>query len=77
MFHCYSYRKDEFLRHYHRRSNVETPDDQSEFGSRIRFETTVAQVNEVVCKILCHNLCVLVQSAYELGIEATFWQASA
>lgn len=27
----------------------------------------------VLCKILCHNLCCLIQSHYELGIEATFW----
>jgi hypothetical protein len=33
-----------------------------------------AMVNEALCKILCHNLCCLVQSAYELGITATFWQ---
>lgn len=29
----------------------------------------VAQVNEVLRKVLCHNLCVLIQSMYELGIE--------
>jgi transposase len=75
MYHYYMFRKDEFLRHYHRRSNVETTFHmiKSKFGSRIRSKTQVAQVNEVLCKILCHNLCVLVQSAYELGIEATFW----
>jgi hypothetical protein len=32
-------------------------------------------VNEMLCKVLCHNLCVLVQSLYELGIEAKFWQS--
>ena len=30
-------------------------------------------VNEALCKILCHNICCLIQSIYELGIEATFW----
>jgi hypothetical protein len=79
MFHYYMFRKDEFLRHYHRRSNVETTFHmiKAKFGSRIRSKTPVAQTNEVLCKILCHNLCVLVQSAYELGIEATFWQETA
>jgi hypothetical protein len=31
-----------------------------------------AQVNELLCKFLCHNLCVLIQSFYELGIEPEF-----
>jgi hypothetical protein len=31
-----------------------------------------AQANEVLCKVLCHNLCVLVQSMYELGVDVNF-----
>lgn len=75
MLSYYRYRRDDFLAHYHRRSNVETVFHmiKAKFGSRIRSKTEVAQVNEVLCKILCHNLCVLVQSIYELGIEAKFW----
>jgi transposase len=71
----YQYRRDDFLRAYHRRSNVESAFHmvKSKFGSAVRSKTEVAQVNEILCKILAHNLCVLVQSIYELGIEATFW----
>ena len=29
-------------------------------------------VNEALCKILCHNLCVLIQERHELGIDAEF-----
>jgi hypothetical protein len=29
--------------------------------------------NEVLCKFLCHNICVVHQSQIELGIEAGFW----
>ena len=79
MMHYYLYRRDDFLKHYHRRSNVETVFHmiKSKFGSRIRSMSDTAQVNEVLCKILCHNLCVLVQSVYELGIEAKFWNGAA
>ena len=29
--------------------------------------------NEVLCKVLCHNVCCLIQSVFELGIQAKFW----
>jgi len=30
-------------------------------------------VNEVLCKIICHNICCLIQEAHELGITTEFW----
>src|SRR2546423_3395588 len=42
-------------------------------GDRLRSKTRTAQINEALCKVLCHNLCCLIQSMYELGIEPTFW----
>jgi hypothetical protein len=41
----------------------------------VRSKMPVAQMNEVLCKVICHNLCVLVQSIYELDIAPTFWEA--
>jgi len=38
----------------------------------LRSKTPVAMVNEVLCKIICHNICVLIQEAHELGIDTTF-----
>ena len=75
MFHDYSLRRDEFLSHYHKRSNVETTISmiKAKFGDSLRSKTDTAMINEALCKILCHNLCCLVQSAYELGVTATFW----
>jgi hypothetical protein len=29
--------------------------------------------NEALAKVLCHNLCCLIRSTYELGVEAMFW----
>jgi hypothetical protein len=31
-------------------------------------------VNEVLCKIICHNICVLIQEAHELGIDPASWR---
>jgi hypothetical protein len=34
-------------------------------------------VNETLCKILCHNLVVLVHETTELGLNPVFWQNAA
>ena len=75
MWHFYNFNRDSFLQHYHKRSNVESTFSmiKMKFGASVRAKTPVAQVNEVLCKILCHNICVLIQSIYELGLEPTFW----
>jgi transposase len=75
MFHYYSFNKDEYLEHYHKRSNVESTFSmmKGKFGDSLRSKTDTAMVNESLCKILCHNVCCLIQSAYELGIEPLFW----
>jgi len=39
-----------------------------------RSKTPVATRNEVLCKIICHNICVLIQESQELGIEVDFQQ---
>ena len=76
MFHFYEYNRETFMRSYHKRSNVETTFSmiKTKFGERLRSKTHTAQVNEVLCKILCHNVCCLIQSIYELGVEPTFWE---
>ena len=33
----------------------------------------LALTNEALCKVLHHNVCCLIQAAYELGAGATFW----
>lgn len=73
-WHYYQFNRGVFLEHYHKRSNVETAFAmmKAKFGAAVRAKTPVAQVNEVLCKVLCHNICVLIQSWYELGIAAEF-----
>ena len=74
MYHYYNFNRSEFLAHYHKRSNMETTFAmiKAKFGGAVRSKTPMAQVNEVLVKILCHNICVLIQSVYELGIEPIF-----
>jgi hypothetical protein len=75
MFHLYNLNRDDYLNHYHKRSNVESTFSmiKAKFGDSLRSKTDTAMANEALCKVLCHNLCCLIQSAYELGVEATFW----
>ncbi|MGD0766762.1 MAG: transposase [Tepidisphaeraceae bacterium] len=70
-FHYFQFKKDEFLAHYHRRSNVESTVMmiKTKFGDAVRSKTEVAARNEVLCKLLCHNICCLISAMYELGIE--------
>lgn len=79
MWHYYSFNRDSFLSHYHRRSNVETVFAmiKAKFGDDVLAKTDTGQVNEVLSKVLAHNLCVLIQSFYELGIDPTFASAVA
>jgi len=70
---------ESFKQRYHERSNVETTLSmiKSKFGDGLRSKTRTAQINEALCKVLAHNLCCLIQSIYELGIEPTFWEEAA
>ncbi len=74
MFHYYNLNRADFMAHYHKRSNVETTFSmiKAKFGGFVRSKLPVAQTNEVLCKILCHNICCLIQSMCELEIEPNF-----
>jgi transposase len=79
MFHFYMLNRAQFLEHYHKRSNVETTFHmiKSKFGQRLRSKTLTAQINEALCKVLCHNLCVVIQSMHELNITPEFSNVAA
>ena len=38
------------------------------FGDALRSRSDTGQVNEILLKVLSHNICVLVQEMHELGI---------
>ncbi|MCK4649758.1 transposase [Candidatus Pacearchaeota archaeon] len=74
MYHYFMYKHEEFLKHYHKRSNVETCFHmiKTKFRDNLRSKTQTAQVNELLCKILAHNICVVIQEVNELGLSGEF-----
>lgn len=74
LYHFFCEHRDEFLEHYHRRSLSESTFQmiKAKFGSAIRSKGETAQINELLCKVLCHDICVVIQCMYEIGIEPDF-----
>lgn len=70
MYHYFQLNQEEFMEHYHKRSNVESTFSmiKRKFGGSVRSKTKTAEINE----ILCHNICVLIQEMNELDIEPKF-----
>lgn len=78
MFNYYMFRRDEFLKHYHKRSNAESTFSmiKAKFRDHVRNRTDTAMKNEVLAKVLCHNICCVIQSQCELGLEPMFWSST-
>ncbi len=77
MWHLFWFKRDEFLRHYHRRSNVESTFSaiKRKFGPALRSKHFSSQVNELLAKVLAHNIVVLIHEMYALGIDPlAFWR---
>jgi transposase len=66
--------REEFLSRYHQRSNVESTFSmvKRKFGDGVRSKLDVAMKNEVLAKLVCHNICCVNQEAFELGIDPGF-----
>jgi transposase len=77
MYLYFTVNREDFLTHYHLRSNVESAFSmiKRKFGDSLRAKTDTAMRNEVLAKVLCHNLCCVISAWYELGIEPTQWAA--
>jgi hypothetical protein len=62
------------MQHYHQRSNIETAFNmiKGKFGSAVRSKSDTGQINEALCKVLCHNICVLIQAIYALNVHPIF-----
>ncbi|HXH94237.1 MAG TPA: transposase [Thermoanaerobaculia bacterium] len=75
-FHYFQFNQEEYMAHYHKRSNVESTFSaiKRKFGDSVVSKTDTAMTNEVLCKILCHNLTCLIQEQETLGITPVFWK---
>jgi transposase len=73
-YHLFRASREEFDRNYHRRSNVESVFSalKRKLGENIRSRTSVAQVNEILCKLIAYNLTVVVHEIFENGIAPSF-----
>lgn len=72
MYHYFMLNNEEYLQHYHSRSNAESTVNmiKGKFGDRVRSKLWTAQINEVLCKIIAHNICCVIMEMNELGIES-------
>ena len=63
--------QDDFNAHYHRRSNVETTFSmvKGKFGDSVKSKSEAGQVNEILLKCLCHNICVLVHAMFDSKVS--------
>jgi transposase len=73
-FNYFTFNQASFLEHYHERSNTETVMHmiKSKFNTHIRSKDNTACINEILLKVLCHNICVLISEMFELGIKPEF-----
>lgn len=61
----------EFRRHYHLRSNVESTFSmmKRKFSDYLKSRKDQSQKNEILCKVVCHNISVLVNGIFELDLK--------
>jgi hypothetical protein len=61
MYHLFMHKREPFMERYHGRSNIETAYSmiKGKFGSALRSKSDTGQVNEALCKVLCHNIWML------------------
>ncbi len=76
MFHYFQLNRDEFMEHYHKRSNIEATNAaiKRKFGETLKSKNPTAQVNELLAEIIAYNLTVVIHEMYENGIQPEFLQ---
>jgi transposase len=74
LLHYYRFHRRDFMKAYHKRSNVEATFSAIKrvFGDFVRSKNKTAQINEILLKIICHNIRQLIFAIHELGIDPSF-----
>lgn len=74
MYHLFAYEREAFMEHYHKRSNIETSFSmiKGKFGSALRSKSDTGQINEALCKVLAHNICVLIHAMHAFNVHPIF-----
>ncbi|MGI6589479.1 MAG: IS5 family transposase [Candidatus Iainarchaeum sp.] len=72
MFNYFQYNQEEFLEHYHKRSNVETTFHmiKSKLGDSLKSKNETAQKNELLCKLIAHNIIVLISETSQIKLNS-------
>jgi transposase len=73
-FHYFNLHREAFLTHYHQRSNIESTFSmiKRKFGDSVKAKNDQSMICETLAKFVCHNLCCLIQSMQEFGIDHDF-----
>ena len=76
MFYYFQFQRDEYLAHYHKRSNIESTFSAVKrlMGDSVLSKTDTAMKNEVLCKLIAYNLTCLIHEQEKLGITPIFWK---
>ncbi|MEM4255221.1 MAG: transposase [Candidatus Norongarragalinales archaeon] len=77
MYHWFKMNQEDFYKRYHARSNVESTFSalKRKFGTKLMTKKEVAQTNEALCKVLCHNLTVLTFESHWNNFKIDFEKA--
>ena len=63
-----------FRQHYHIRSNVESTFAmiKRKFDPFVRSKNNTSQINEALCKVICHNIYILIHTIIEFDLKIDF-----
>ena len=73
-FYYFQLHKEEFMEHYHKRSNVESTFGaiKKKFGESVKSKNRIAQENELLCKIIAYNISLLIHEMIPLNGTSEF-----